>query len=92
MTALIDMYDALTAVADDLSETLAGPRFAPLLAKLAELADASCVEFTTMLAEFQGALVKLESWRAAVTVGSVRAAQAAVARSLRARRFDHMPR
>ena len=71
MTALIDMYDALSAVADDLSEMLASPCFAPLLAKLTELTNTSCAEFTTLLAEFQGALVKLESWRAAVTDGSV---------------------
>ena len=70
--ALLDMYDALSGVSDDLSETLAGPRFLPMLTLLAELADAAQDEFEAMFAEFEGGLGRVETWKAPVTDGSVR--------------------
>lgn len=70
--ALLDMYDALSSVSDDLAETLAGPRFLPLLTRLAELADAAQDEFEAMFADFEAGLGRADTWKAAVTNGSVR--------------------
>lgn len=69
--ALLDMYDALGSVSDDLAATLAGPRFLPLLTRLAELADAAQDEFEAMFADFEAGLARPETWKAAVTDGSV---------------------
>lgn len=71
LLALLDMYDALSGVSDDLSETLAGPRFLPLLTRLAELADAAQDEFEAMFADFEAGLARAETWKAPVTDGSV---------------------
>lgn len=70
--ALLDMYDALSSVSDDLAETLAGPRFLPLLTRLAELADAAQDEFEAMFADFEAGLARPDTWKVGVTDGSVR--------------------
>lgn len=82
--ALLDMYDALSSVSDDLAATLAGPRFLPLLSRLAELADAAQDEFEAMFADFEAGLARPETWKAGVTDGSVRGLGAA----MRCRRVD----
>lgn len=76
--ALLDMYDALSSVSDDLAATLAGPRFLPLLSRLAELADAAQDEFEAMFADFEAGLARPETWKAGVTDGSVRGLGAAM--------------